>query len=59
MEVEPSTDLVDSLELYISTPTVPACTDPIAYWHGLRRSEVSVSLAQMAIDYLSAPGEYF
>lgn len=45
----------DALEDYLATPPIPGITDPIMYWnHRLEGS--NCPLAQMALDYLSAPG---
>lgn len=55
--VEPlSTALMDQLERYLAAETFP-CTDPLAYWNARREAGDCPELAQMALDYLSAPGE--
>ena len=48
---------MDQLERYLAAETFP-CADPLAYWHARREAGDCPELAQMALDYLSAPGEY-
>lgn len=31
--------------------------DPLKYWHGQKKRGINTALAQMGLDYLSAPGE--
>lgn len=56
--VEPlPTALMDQLERYLAAETFP-CADPLAYWHARREAGDCPELAQMALDYLSAPGKW-
>jgi len=51
---EQSVDM-DELEAYLESPTVKDVVDPLEYWHKQRAAGISVNLAQMALDLLSAP----
>jgi hypothetical protein len=45
----------DELTTFWGSPCEPAATDPIQYWLGVSIGRPESRLAQMAIDYLSAP----
>ena len=45
----------DELAIFWASPCEPAATDPIQHWLGIAISRPESRLAQMAIDYLSAP----
>jgi hypothetical protein len=55
----------DALEEYLKAPPLPREMDPIGYWLKQRKAgeaianPAAVALAQMALDYLSAPGLFF
>jgi hypothetical protein len=53
MDLDPVAD-TDELNDYFSSSRQPYSPDPIAYWRGQPQSP----LARMALDYLTAPGEY-
>lgn len=46
----------DALEQWLAEPLVMTNADPITYWSGMLA--VNHPLAQMALDYLSIPGEF-
>lgn len=54
----------DAFELYLAAPPHPIDEDPIAYWVKQRAAAIAVEnkdgecLAQMALDFLSAPGKF-
>ena len=55
---------VDVFEQYLAAPPLPNENDPIRYWahqrsaaEGTNKAD-GVALAQMALDYLSAPGTF-
>jgi hypothetical protein len=43
----------DAFEAYLAEPTIDGITNPILHWQARLEND---PLAQMAIDYLSAPG---
>lgn len=47
----------DMLDLYLESPPIKGLEDPLEYWNGQRATGNDGGLAQMALDYLSAPGE--
>jgi hypothetical protein len=55
----------DALEEYLKSPPLPLLTDPIGFWLKQRKAgeatgdSSNTALAQMALDYLSAPGSFF
>ena len=49
----------DAFEAHISSSTVPSITDPIAHYSRQLAAGIDPEFSQMALDYLSAPGEYF
>jgi hypothetical protein len=55
----------DALEEYLKAPPLPREMDPIGYWLKQRKAgeatadPTAIALAQMALDYLSAPGLFF
>lgn len=53
--LRPSTGSSDALELYLASPTVPIERDPLMYWDSLDPD--NNTLARMATDFLSSPGE--
>ena len=54
-----STIAVDALEEYLEAPPMKTVSDPLKYWHlALESGSENAALAQMALDYLSMPGEY-
>lgn len=60
---------IDALDKYLEAAAEPDVTDPIAYWSQQRAAAriaartienlEAEALAQMALDYLSAPGKFF
>jgi hypothetical protein len=55
----------DALEEYLKALPLPREMDPIGYWLKQRKAgeatadPTAIALAQMALDYLSAPGLFF
>jgi len=50
----------NELDDYLSSPTISNVGDPIVYWRSQAHAGLaSEPFAQMAIDYLSCPGELF
>ena len=48
----------DSLEEYLESPPRTTVKDPLAYWHAaVAGASEDASLARMALDFLSIPGE--
>jgi hypothetical protein len=45
------------LERYLRLPPKADCDDPIAYWSQQKAAGVDPKLAQMALDFLMAPGD--
>lgn len=51
-----TSDMIDQLESYLSQDSFNV-DDPLAYWNDKRSSGTWPELAQMALDYLTIPGE--
>ncbi|KZS89325.1 hypothetical protein SISNIDRAFT_228238 [Sistotremastrum niveocremeum HHB9708] len=50
----------DALQTYLALEPVLRCEDPIEYWVSQQNTQiVPAPLAQMALEYLGAPGVYF
>ena len=45
---------LDALDEYLTAPVIHNMEDPIQYWTGMLQG--GSELAQMALDFLSAPG---
>ncbi len=47
----------DALEAYLESPPLTTVEDPLAYWNLIAQTDADPSLARMALDFLSVPGE--
>ena len=50
-------DTMDELHEYLRLPPIHNLENPIQYWSGMLKG--GSLLAQMALDFLSAPGMYY
>ena len=48
---------MDALDEYLRSPTIHNLDNPIQYWTGMLKG--GNPLAQMALDFLSAPGIFY
>ena len=49
----------DTLEVYLASPELPQCQDPLMYWLSQKKvGFVPGPLVDMAMDYLGAPGTF-
>jgi len=47
----------DALDLYLASPELPDCHDPLTYWLAQKKAGLVLGpLADMAMDYIGCPG---
>ena len=56
---EKGTSTTDPLEDYLESPALASIIDPLEYWNIRAQTDKDPALMQMALDFLSSPGEYY